>query len=77
MIKTSRVLYLYTFRSHYSKYVILKEKKLLLKHISYKLNKNITHIDSIFLDFSGRFGNQLIVLNKAIFYCEIYIVNKL
>ena len=35
------------------------------------MDKNITHIESLFLAHRERFGNQVILLNKAIFYCEI------
>ena len=62
---------MYPFRKHFGKYVITKEKKELLKHLSKKLNKNITHIESLFLDSFNNFGNQLAIINKAIFYCEI------
>lgn len=51
--------------------ILLKEKLELLKYISIYIKKNITHINSIFLDFRCSFGNQLIILNKVIFYCEI------
>lgn len=51
--------------------IILKEKEELFKYISKSFNKNITSLKSIFLDFKCNFGNQLILLNKVIFFCEI------
>lgn len=51
--------------------LLLKEKKELLKFISNNTGKNITSVKSIFIKNNYNFGNQLILLNKAIFYCEI------
>ena len=49
----------------------IKEREELLKYISMGIHKNISQIKSIFLDLKFRLGNQLIFLNKVIFYCEI------
>ena len=38
--------------------------------ISKKFNKNITHIDELFINGQKRFGNFLISLNHAIIFCE-------
>jgi hypothetical protein len=58
--------------SNYSiNYILLQEKEKLLEYISKSIKKNITNIKSLFLDFECHFGNQLILLNKVIFYCEI------
>ena len=54
-----------------NKYIISREKKKLLLFLSQRLKKNITKIEVIFLNFPSRFGNLMILLNKAIFYCEI------
>lgn len=54
-----------------NKYIISREKKKLLSYLSKKLKNNITKIDTIFLNYTAKFGNQIILLNKAIFYCEI------
>jgi hypothetical protein len=50
---------------------ILKENHYLLKYISKCTKNKITQIRSIFLNCYNNFGNQLILLNKVIFYCEI------
>ncbi len=51
--------------------LIIKEKKAILKtftdNTGYKFPPGI----SIFLDMKFNFGNQLLILNKLIFYCEI------
>ena len=54
-----------------NKYIISREKKKLLSYLSKKMKNNITKIDTIFLNYTAKFGNQIILLNKAIFYCEI------
>ena len=51
--------------------IILKEKESLLKYISKSINKNISNLKTIFLDYKCHFGNQIILLNKVIFICEI------
>ena len=51
--------------------IILKEKEELLKYISKSIKENIKSIETIFLDYKCNFGNQLILLNKVIFFCEI------
>ena len=51
--------------------LILKEKKELLKYISFNIGKNLSSVKSIFLDSNLKFGNQFILLNKAIFFCEL------
>ena len=51
--------------------IILKEKEELLKYISKSMKANIKRIETIFLDYKCNFGNQLILLNKVIFFCEI------
>lgn len=50
---------------------LIKEKRKLLKLISKCLNKNIKSVSSIFLAQNYNFGNQLKLINNAIFYCEI------
>lgn len=51
--------------------LISQEKLDLLKYISNNINKNITYIKTFFLRHNRKFGNQFIILNKVIFYCEI------
>ena len=50
---------------------LLKERKELLDFYSKRAKRKIKSIEQIFLNFSCHFGNQLILLNKAIFLCEI------
>ena len=54
-----------------NKILINKEKNDLLKFLSENSGKNITQIRTIFLNNNKRFGNQFIILNKVIFFCEI------
>ena len=53
------------------KNIILLEKEYLLNHITKCNIRKVTQTNLIFLDLNLRFGNQLILLNKVIFYCEI------
>jgi len=54
-----------------NKYIISREKKKLLLFLSRRLEKKLTKIEAIFLNGPSRFGNLMVLLNKAIFYCEI------
>ena len=49
----------------------LKEKKELLNMISESIGRKITSVNIIFLSQKMRFGNQIILINLAIFFCEI------
>ena len=51
--------------------LILLEKKNLIELISIHTGKNLTFIKSIFLQQNFPFGNQLIIIYKTIFYCQI------
>lgn len=51
--------------------LILLEKKKLLEFISKSTGKKVIIIKSIFLDQKYRLGNQLIIIYKTIFYCQI------
>ena len=51
--------------------MIFLEKKKFLDAFSKASNKNISRISTIFLNTDARFGNMLIMLFKAIFYCQI------
>ena len=51
--------------------LFLLEKKNLLDFITKNVGKNITVVKSIFLGQDFRFGNQLIIIYKTIFYCQI------
>ena len=57
--------------------IFLKEKDELLKYISKYIKVNITHINYIILGYKCHFGNQLIILNKVIFYCKIIKCKKI
>ena len=60
-----------------NKLIFLNEKKEILKYISQCNKREVTHFNYIFLNYNGRFGNQLILLNKVIFYCEILRCKKI
>ena len=50
----------------------------ILKLFSKKLlSKNATSIDNLYIDYPLKFGNQLVLFNKAIFYCEIIKCKKI
>ena len=49
----------------------------ILKLFSKKLSKHVTSIDTLYIDYNLRFGNQLVLINKAIFYCEIIKCKKI
>lgn len=51
--------------------IILKEKLFFLYFLSKNLGKKLTSIKTIQLEPKFNFGNQFLLLNKAIFYCEI------
>ena len=51
--------------------LIEKEKKDILKKFSENMMENIVPNMTIYLDMKFNFGNQLLILNKLIFYCEI------
>ena len=52
-------------------------RKNVLKIFSTNSNKKINTIDSLYIDYNYRFGNQLVLLNKIIFYCEILKCKKI
>ena len=51
--------------------LILFEKKNLLNFISKSVGKNISVVKLIYLGQNYRFGNQLIIIYKIIFYNQI------
>ena len=51
--------------------LILLEKKKLLEFMSKSIGKKITNVKYIFLGQNYHFGNQLIIIYKTIFYCQI------
>lgn len=53
----------------------LKDK--FLKEISILKNQTITKLDTFFFSYSMNFGNSLIQINNAIFYCEIVDCNTI
>ena len=62
----------------YENFSLLYEyRNILLKIFSRNSHKNITEIDSIYMDYQVKFGNQLIVFNKVLFYCEILKCKKI
>lgn len=46
-------------------------KKMLIEYVSKSKNQTISKIDIIFISFISNFGNSLIIVSNAIFYCEI------
>ena len=63
----------YFYLADYSNIPIIKTKlkKEFLKVISKKKNQTITELDVFFLSRIYNFGNNLLTINNAIFYCEI------
>ena len=57
--------------------LLLLEKKYLLSFISKNVEKNIKVVKCIFLGQKFHFGNQLIIIYKAIFYCQILQCKKI
>ena len=51
--------------------LLFSEKRNLLGFITKNAGKNITLVKSIYLGKKYRFGNQLIIIYKTIFYCQI------
>lgn len=62
---------LYDFPTDKTDPILKNEKKELLKYISMCAKREIKKIKTIFLNLTLNFGNQLILLNKVIFFCEI------
>lgn len=62
---------LFDFPTNINDPIIKNEKKELLYYISMCAKRNITRIKKIFLNLTLNFGNQLILLNKVIFFCQI------
>jgi hypothetical protein len=59
--------------SHYYNDAFIKSelKSKMLSEISKMKNENITQLETFFLSLNINFGNELIAINNAIFYCEI------
>ena len=51
--------------------LILKEKESLLNLLSINSGHEIKSVNTLFIKAKNRFGNQLIVIGKAIFFCTI------
>ena len=51
--------------------LIQQEKQSLLNFFSNSTKRNITYVDTVFVTQNFNFGNQMIIINKIIFYCEI------
>ena len=49
----------------------------ILKIFSKNSHKNVTSVDTLYIDYQLKFGNQLVLLNKVIFYCEILKCKKI
>ena len=57
--------------------IVQKEKRDIFRNISNSIGMNVSSIDEIHLRTEFRFGNELIVINKLIFYCELIGVKKI
>ena len=57
--------------------IILELRKKMFELISKKKNKIITHLDIFFISYNLNFGNNLVAINNAIFYCEIVGCHKI
>ena len=57
--------------------LIKKEKNTIFENITNNIGMNITYLDEIYFNTDNRFGNELIILNKLIFYSEIMGVHKI
>ena len=62
----------YNHSEHHSNYNLSdNDSNILLLEISNKSHKNIVRINTLVLRLNMRFGNNLIALNNAIYFCEI------
>ena len=57
--------------------IVQKEKRDIFTNISNSIGMNVSSIDEIHLRTEFRFGNELIIINKLIFYCELIGVKKI
>ena len=57
--------------------IVQKEKKNILQNISNNVGMNVSSINEIYFNTEFRFGNELIAINKFIFFCEIIGVKKI
>ena len=55
----------------------VKQREKVYEIISNKTNKKINKIDKIFLSRANPFGNNVICVNNAIFYCEVLGCNQI
>ena len=51
--------------------LLLKEKKNLLELMSNNSGHKITNVETLFFGANFRFGNQILIISKSIFFCEI------
>ena len=51
--------------------LIVKEKKKLLNYLSYYSNHKINEVNIFFYGSKNRFGNQITMISKIIFFCEL------
>ena len=57
--------------------IIIKEKNDIFCKISENVGMNISSLEEVYFNTDSRFGNELIKINKLIFYCEIIGVKKI
>ena len=51
--------------------LLTEYRNTLLNIFSRNSKKNVTSVDNIYINFQFNVGNQLVLMNKVIFYCEI------
>ena len=71
IINVEKFFYLKDIPSNPNDPLILKEKESLLNLLSINSGHEIKSVNTLFIKAKNRFGNQLIVIGKAIFYCTI------
>lgn len=65
----NKLYYLASYSNNKITQSLLKSK--FLEEISKMKNQNITQIETFFLSYNSNFGNGLIAVNNAIFFCEV------
>jgi len=73
-----RINSIYNLSRYYNDAIVKSElKSKLLCEISKMKNQNVTQLETFFLSSNLNFGNGLIAVNNAIFYCEIVDCHKI
>lgn len=69
----------YYYLEDYSKDLFIRSelKKNFLENISKIKNQTIIELETFYLSINAQFGNGLIIINNAIFYCEVVGCHKI